>query len=111
MYSSYSFTTSTLNGVSGQCHALDVLYARGKDPRYPLDRRLGGPQSQSGHRGYSKNLLPLSGIEPRSLSRPVCSQTLYWLSYPGSHLYLVLRLSTLEHYLHSPSCLSGIVFW
>jgi hypothetical protein len=24
------------------------LYPRGKSPRYPLDRRLGGPQSQSG---------------------------------------------------------------
>jgi hypothetical protein len=28
---------------------------RGKDSRYPLDRRLGGPQSRSGHRGYRKN--------------------------------------------------------
>jgi hypothetical protein len=26
----------------------------GKDPRYPFDRRLGGLQSQSGHRGYRK---------------------------------------------------------
>jgi hypothetical protein len=24
---------------------------RGKDPRYPLYRRLRGPQSRSGHRG------------------------------------------------------------
>jgi hypothetical protein len=30
-----------------------------------------------------KILLPLPGIEPRSPSRPVCSQTLYWLSYPA----------------------------
>jgi hypothetical protein len=27
-----------------------ALYPRGKDPRYPLYRRLGGPQSRSGHR-------------------------------------------------------------
>jgi hypothetical protein len=27
------------------------FYPRGKDPRYPLYRRLGGPQSRSGHRG------------------------------------------------------------
>jgi hypothetical protein len=31
-------------------------------------------------------LLPLPGIEPRSPGSPVSSQTLYWLSYPGSHI-------------------------
>jgi hypothetical protein len=35
------------------------IYPRVKDPQYPLDRRLGGPQSRSGHRGYRKN--PLAG--------------------------------------------------
>jgi hypothetical protein len=30
-------------GVSGQRHSPAALYPRGKDPRYPLDRRLGGP--------------------------------------------------------------------
>jgi hypothetical protein len=29
---------------------------RGKNPRYPLDRGLGGPQSQSRRRGEEKNL-------------------------------------------------------
>jgi hypothetical protein len=38
-------------GVSGQRHAPAALYFRGKNPRYPLDRRLGGPQSRSGRRG------------------------------------------------------------
>jgi hypothetical protein len=42
-YSSYSFTTSAVDGVSGQCHAPTELYPRGKNPRYPLYRRLGGP--------------------------------------------------------------------
>jgi hypothetical protein len=28
-------------GVSGQRHAPAALYPRGKDPRYPFDRRLG----------------------------------------------------------------------
>jgi hypothetical protein len=32
-------------------------------PRYPLDGRLGGPQSRSGHYGEEKNLFPLSSIE------------------------------------------------
>jgi hypothetical protein len=33
-------------GVSGEHHAPAALYPRGRDPRYPLDRRLGGPQSR-----------------------------------------------------------------
>jgi hypothetical protein len=31
-------------GVSGQRHASAALYSWGKDPRYPLYRRLSGPQ-------------------------------------------------------------------
>jgi hypothetical protein len=31
------------------------LYLRGKIPQYPLDRRLGGPQSQSGYGVEEKN--------------------------------------------------------
>jgi hypothetical protein len=34
-------------GVSGQHHTPAALYPRRKDSRYPLDRRLGGPQSRS----------------------------------------------------------------
>jgi hypothetical protein len=50
MYSSYLFFASALDGVSGQHHAPAALYHRGKEPgRYPLERRLGGPQSWSGH--------------------------------------------------------------
>jgi len=33
--------------VSGHLHTLAAL-PPGKDPWYPLDRRLGGPQSRSG---------------------------------------------------------------
>jgi hypothetical protein len=45
-YNSYSILTSALDGVSGQHHTSATLY-----PRYPLDRRLNGPQSWSGRRG------------------------------------------------------------
>jgi hypothetical protein len=69
-YSSYSFLISALDGVSGQHHAPAALYPRGKDPLYPQDRRLGGPQSWSGHRGWRKNPLPLPRIEPRSSNLP-----------------------------------------
>jgi hypothetical protein len=34
--------------VSGQFHAPASFPPGGKSPRYPLDRRLGGPQSRSG---------------------------------------------------------------
>jgi hypothetical protein len=47
------------------------LYPRRKSPRYPFDRRLGGPQSQSGWRGEEKILDP-SGTRtptPRPASR------------------------------------------
>jgi hypothetical protein len=39
------------------------LYLWGK--KHPVDRRLGGPQSQSGHSGKEKNSQPLPRIEPR----------------------------------------------
>jgi hypothetical protein len=35
------------------------LYTQGKSPWYPLDRRMGGPQSRSGRRGVEKNSQPL----------------------------------------------------
>jgi hypothetical protein len=40
--------------VSGQLHAPAALL-QGMTLRYPLDRRLGGPQSRSGRGGEEKN--------------------------------------------------------
>jgi hypothetical protein len=40
------------------------LYSQGKSPWYPLDMRLGGPQSRSGRGGEEKNSQPLPGLEP-----------------------------------------------
>jgi len=34
------------------------LYPRGKNPRYPLDRTLGGPQSRSGRGGSRRESKP-----------------------------------------------------
>jgi hypothetical protein len=36
----------------------------GKEPWYPLDRRLGVPQSRSGRGGEEKNSQRLPGLEP-----------------------------------------------
>jgi hypothetical protein len=83
-YSFYSITTSALDGGEWSASRPAALYPRGKDPRYPLYRRLGGPQIRSGHRGYRQNPLPLPGIEPLSPGRPARSHILYCLSYPGT---------------------------
>jgi hypothetical protein len=40
------------------------LYPQEKSSCYPLDRRLGGPQSQSEHDGEEKNTHPLLGFKP-----------------------------------------------
>jgi hypothetical protein len=42
---------------------LRPLYPQGKKPWYPLDSRLGGPQSRSGHGGEEKNSQILPGLE------------------------------------------------
>jgi hypothetical protein len=55
--------------VSGQLHTPAAL-PPGKDPLYPLDRRLGGPQSRSGRGVLEKNSQPPPGIEPLSI-RPI----------------------------------------
>jgi hypothetical protein len=53
-----------------------------------------------------KILSSLPGIEPPSPGRPVCSQTLYCLSYPGSHLnqseiHINLHVINKFYYRHS----------
>jgi hypothetical protein len=59
------------------------LYPQGKSPWYPLDKRLGGPQSRSGRGGEGKNSRPPSGIEPYNPNRPARNPALYRLRYDG----------------------------
>jgi hypothetical protein len=49
------------------------LYPQGKSPWYPLNRRLDGPQSQSGCSGEEKNTQPLPGLEPPTI-QPVAQR-------------------------------------
>jgi hypothetical protein len=74
-YSSTHSLTSALDG--GECSASRPgrLYPRGKRPWYPLDRRLGGPQSRSGRGGEEKNSQLLLGLEPRN--HPIRIRALY----------------------------------
>jgi hypothetical protein len=50
-----TFLTSALDGGEWSASLLGRL-SRGKSPRYPLDRRLGGPQSRSVRYGKEKIL-------------------------------------------------------
>jgi hypothetical protein len=83
-YSSYSFSTSALDGGEWSASRPRAL-ARGKDPRCPLYRRLGGPQSRSGHRGYRKD--PFASSRDRTLV--VRSVARHWLNYPP-HAHILL---------------------
>jgi hypothetical protein len=49
-YSSYSFSTTALDGVSGQRHGLAAL-SPGERTAGAIGQELGEPQSRSGHRG------------------------------------------------------------
>jgi hypothetical protein len=51
--------------VSSQLYAPAALFP-GEEPRYPSDRRLGGPQSRYGRGVKEKNSQPREGLEPRS---------------------------------------------
>jgi hypothetical protein len=57
--------------VSDQHHAPAAL-PPGKEPQYPLDRRLGGPQSQSGHGGEEKNSTYVHSIERVKIGHDLC---------------------------------------
>ena len=71
-------STSALDGMGGQHHA-PTASLPGKS-RYPLYRRLGGPQDRSGR---VRKMSPSTGI--RSPDRPARSESLYRLRYPGPH--------------------------
>jgi hypothetical protein len=76
-YSSYSFTTSALDGVSGQRHTPAVLYPRGKDPPSRTHCTGGwvGPRAGLDTEVREEILFLLLEIEPRLPGRPVRTQT------------------------------------
>jgi hypothetical protein len=75
-------------GVNASCRWVISFTPRPLYPRYPLDRRLGGPQSRFGWRSERK-ILDSTGTWIPTLHRPVRSQSLYRLSYPGSIVVVV----------------------
>jgi hypothetical protein len=74
------------------------LYPRRKSPRYPLDRRVGGPRAvldDVEKRKFSN----LRRLELPPLGRPARSQSLYRLRYPGPYYYITKRIIIQEHRL------------
>jgi hypothetical protein len=76
-YSSYSFSTFALDGVSGPRHPPAMLYPRGKDPGTHCRGDWVGPRASLDTEVRGENLSPLLAIEPLSPGRPAHSQTLY----------------------------------
>ena len=72
MYSSTLPSTSALDGVGGQSHAPAAL-PPGKT-RYPMYRRLGGPQGPSGE---ASKISPAPGFDSRTVY-PVASRFTYY---------------------------------
>jgi hypothetical protein len=64
--------------VSGQLHTPAAL-PQGKSPWYPLDRRLDGPQSQSGHSVEDNIFSPCQESNPNHLIvQPIVSHYTVW---------------------------------
>jgi hypothetical protein len=57
--------------VSGQLQALAALPLGETASRYPLDRRMGGPQSRSGRCGDENNLSPAGNQTPAVQPVPI----------------------------------------
>ena len=80
MYSSTFPSTSALDGGGGQRHAPAAL-PTGKT-RYPLYRRLGGPQGRS---GQVRKISPPPGFDPRTV-QPVASRYTDWAIPAPTHI-------------------------
>jgi hypothetical protein len=94
-YTSCSFSTLALGEVSGQRHAPAALCPRGKDPLYPLDRRLGGPELVWTERLQKKSSFYLRRTS--NLDRPVVQfvainyDSATPASPPGKHRYNTVK--------------------
>jgi hypothetical protein len=81
LHSSTLSLTSWLDG-GGYLTLRPGRFTPGQETRYPLYRRVGGPQSRSGR---VRKTSPHTGI--RSPDRPARMESLYRLNYPGPRLY------------------------
>jgi hypothetical protein len=72
------FLTSAVVGGEWSASRLGLFTAKGNSPRYPLYRRLGGPQSRCGRRGEEKIFDPTVTRTPTpSVIQPIASHYTY----------------------------------
>jgi hypothetical protein len=81
--------------MSGQLHAPAALHRREKNPLYPPNTLLGGPQNRWGHFG-EKSLSPCRQSKRGSSVVQAVDQSLYRLRYPGSQCFVELDFKTRE---------------
>jgi hypothetical protein len=62
--------------VSSQLHAPTAL-PPGKEPCYPLDRRLGGPESRSGRCDEGSNICKIQSVANRLVNEATTSAVQY----------------------------------
>jgi hypothetical protein len=111
-YSSYSCLTSALHGGEWSASRPGRALPRGKGPRYPLYRRLGGPQSGLDTEDRGKILCPCRGSNPdRPVVQPVVRHYTAWAnSAPNKIITSNKYIDNNQHYIgHCPlfqGCLS-----
>jgi hypothetical protein len=77
----HAFLNSALDGGEKSVVSSSFTPHPDKEPLVPLDRRLGRPQSRSGHSGKEKNSQPLPGLES-PITQPVAQR--HTAELPGS---------------------------
>jgi hypothetical protein len=95
------FLTPALDGCewSTSCHGRNSM----TEPRYALNRRLGGPRSRSLRFGKEKYLLPLPGFDPL-IAQPVVQYYIPNGSRPVSLRRRQQMLILLKRYPSIPRC-------
>jgi hypothetical protein len=88
MYSSYSFFTSALGGGEWSASRPGRALLPVKGPPVLIVPEFGRALEPVWTQKLDEKFLPLPRIKPGSPGRPDSSQTLYWLSYPGSHILI-----------------------
>lgn len=77
------FLTSALDGICGQPHAQATLPLplQGKGPTYPINRRLVGPNNQSGY--FQEEIKSLASARIRTLDHPTRHYVVYAIPEPN----------------------------
>jgi hypothetical protein len=89
-YSSYSFTTSALDGGELSASLPGRALPPGKGPPVPIVQEAVWASEPVWTQRLEEKSFVSAGVEPRSPGRPARSQTLHWLSYPAHTDALIL---------------------